>query len=599
MKNYLFIRGQAMTFLNWVRIANISEIPRVKRLFLSMIIISAVFIALFAGNNRAEASNTVVVGPELKSINLGPELDLLEDPGGKLSIDQVASPPLTTQFHSNRASKFTIGATTSAWWVRFKMTAIEREILLRATKPNLDQVDVYIPTSGGQIKYITGDQRPPGGKPIRSRTFVFPVPADYIAGQYIYVRLKSHTSLNLKLQLWSYPAWSNRASLELVIFGLLLGGILIMAIYNFFIYITFEDVTYLYYVLFMATNVLFLTRLFGLSSILIELPTGLTIPLTWLLLGTSYIGSALFSRSFLNSRSMTPRLDKVFLAFAVGAVLVVILGLTKRYHMANTLSHVLSSSAPFAYLTAGTVCFRKGFSAARYYLLAWSMFLGSLLLFVMGGVIIPSTFFTFHAVLLGSVLQAIFLSFALVDRIREVRRERAQLREQKRRLIELSTTDELTGLYNKRWYSSKLSGEIDHSHRLGLPLSLIMIDVDHFKKFNDSHGHATGDTVLAELGRVIINTTRETDIPCRYGGEEFAVILPGSDLKNTLVIAERLRLNFCACRFATPQHGKIGASISLGVSQLTVDDNEGTLFERTDRALYQAKSLGRNRVVNL
>ena len=126
-----------------------------------------------------------------------------------------------------------------------------------------------------------------------------------------------------------------------------------------------------------------------------------------------------------------------------------------------------------------------------------------------------------------------------------------------------------------------------------------MIDVDHFKEFNDSHGHATGDTVLAELGRAMINTTRETDIPCRYGGEEFAVILPGSDLENAQAIAERLLVNFGACRFATPQHGKVGASISLGVSQLTDDDDEDTLFERTDRALYQAKSRGRNRVVCL
>lgn len=588
-----------MTFRSWMRAVHVNGICKVKQLFLAMMMTAAVATALVSGNGLAEAADTVVVGPGLKSIDIGLELDLLEDPEGQWTIDQVISSSLTGQFRSNQASRLALGATASAWWIRFKMTSIDREILLQAAKPNLDQVDVYIPTNGGRISYITGDQRPPGGRPIRSRTFVFPIPADYLSDQYIYVRLKSHTSLNLQLRLWSFPAWSNRTSLELVIFGLLLGGILIMAIYNFFIFITFEDVTYLYYVLFMATNVLFLARLFGLSSILIELPTGLTIPLTWLLLGTSYIGSALFSRSFLNSRSMTPRLDKVFLAFVAGAVLVVLLGLTKRYHMANTLSHVLSSSAPFAYLTAGTVCLRKGFSAARYYLLAWSMFLGSLLLFVMGGVIIPSTFFTFHAVLLGSVLQAIFLSFALVDRIREVRRERAQLREQKRRLIELSTTDELTGLYNKRWYSSKLSGEIDHSHRLGLPLSLMMIDVDHFKKFNDSHGHATGDTVLAELGRVIINTTRETDIPCRYGGEEFAVILPGSDLKNTLVVAERLRVNFGACQFATPRHGKIGASISLGVSQLTVDDNEGTLFERTDRALYQAKSKGRNRVVTL
>lgn len=571
----------------------------VKRLSRVLVLLGFGLPALILANGPALGSDAAPLGPPTDRADLGPELELLEDPEGRLTYGQATVQPWKDRFRPNRRAKLSLGFSTSAWWVRFRIAESNRPRVLRVAKANLDEVDIYIPTARGLEKYITGDRRPAGGRPIRSRTFVFPIPSDYLAGEFIHLRLKSHTSLNLKVQLRSFSNWSSRASQELVIFSLLLGSILVLVIYNFFIYVTLRDSTYLYYVIFMLGVAIFSFRLYGLSSVLVDLPHRLVVPLTWLTLGVGQLGGILFSRRFLNTKVNAPLVDKLILIAGAAAVLVIILGLTEQYYAANLLNHYGGGLTCLIFISAGIVCYRRGFHAARYYLWAWTLFMISLLFFVMGGVLIPSTFFTFHAVLVGTVFQAIFLSFALADRIRGLRRERAQLREQKQRLTELSIRDELTGLYNKRCYSSRLSSEMEHARRLDLDLSLVMIDVDHFKDFNDTHGHAAGDVVLAELGQVVLRTTRETDIPCRYGGEEFAVILPGSDLEGAGAIAERLRSRFERLRFPTPEHGRVGSTISLGVTQLIDDDDEKTLFDRADQALYQAKEQGRNKVISL
>jgi diguanylate cyclase (GGDEF)-like protein len=171
------------------------------------------------------------------------------------------------------------------------------------------------------------------------------------------------------------------------------------------------------------------------------------------------------------------------------------------------------------------------------------------------------------------------------------------LREKERRLTELSITDELTGLYNRRWFSSKINSEMDHARRLGRPLSLVVVDVDHFKKFNDTYGHAQGDNVLAELGKTIFDTVRLYDIPCRYGGEEFVIILPGASENDAFSVAERLRKSFARKKIAVPGRSPIGATISIGVAQMGNEESADSFFQRADDALYRAKHGGRNQVV--
>jgi diguanylate cyclase (GGDEF)-like protein len=158
-----------------------------------------------------------------------------------------------------------------------------------------------------------------------------------------------------------------------------------------------------------------------------------------------------------------------------------------------------------------------------------------------------------------------------------------------------SITDSLTGLYNVRYLHSVLEREIENSPETGSPLSLVMADVDDFKKFNDTWGHKQGDQVLKKMGTILRGSAREKDSPCRYGGEEFAVVLPDTALEEAVDVAERMRTRFE--NNAEQDERMQGITVSIGVAQYRASESADHLIERADRALYRAKHLGKNRVV--
>jgi diguanylate cyclase (GGDEF)-like protein len=161
----------------------------------------------------------------------------------------------------------------------------------------------------------------------------------------------------------------------------------------------------------------------------------------------------------------------------------------------------------------------------------------------------------------------------------------------------MATTDGLTGLLNHRLFQEKLSGEFKRLNRLSDPLSLLLADIDHFKKVNDTYGHPAGDLVLRGVSAVIRETIRDIDIPARYGGEEFAVILPGTDAEGAQKMAERLRRAVMAKTFtADGKSLKVTVSIGIATSPENAETKEG-LIEKADQALYEAKHNGRNMAV--
>ncbi len=176
-------------------------------------------------------------------------------------------------------------------------------------------------------------------------------------------------------------------------------------------------------------------------------------------------------------------------------------------------------------------------------------------------------------------------------------RHEQQLEEYQRRLenhltmiSEQNVTDPLTGLRNRRAFLDRLDEESDRAARYGTPLSLVMIDVDHFKTLNDTRGHVEGDGALREIGETISAHSRSTDLVARYGGEEFVVILPGEDIDGAAVLAERFRRSV--------EHAEWGGhrlTISLGVATMACGGAE-ELIRHADAAMYRAKAAGRNRV---
>jgi diguanylate cyclase (GGDEF)-like protein len=186
------------------------------------------------------------------------------------------------------------------------------------------------------------------------------------------------------------------------------------------------------------------------------------------------------------------------------------------------------------------------------------------------------------------------------DELAAMQRELATLLERLRRqneaLEQLSITDELTGLANRRHLFDQLAHEIQRSRRYDTPLSVILIDIDHFKRINDTWGHSAGDAVLRTAAGVFRASSRETDVVARYGGEEFALLLPETALDGALTRAEALRAQVATTDTTLTNDGALRITVSLGVAALCPGENAEELMQRTDAALYVAKRKGRNRV---
>lgn len=188
------------------------------------------------------------------------------------------------------------------------------------------------------------------------------------------------------------------------------------------------------------------------------------------------------------------------------------------------------------------------------------------------------------------------LSESQIKALQALSRQVTALLEMRRLVSELeviSTTDALTGLRNRRAFDAKLLEEHQRNARSRQPFSLLLLDVDHFKSYNDTFGHQAGDDVLGEIARILQYTVRSYDMAARYGGEEFAVILPDTDKPGAMELAERLRL---AIERAEWLNRKI--TVSVGVATLGFGQSIPALIEEADRALYTAKERGRNRVVD-
>ncbi|MBI9084360.1 MAG: GGDEF domain-containing protein [Desulfobacterales bacterium] len=175
--------------------------------------------------------------------------------------------------------------------------------------------------------------------------------------------------------------------------------------------------------------------------------------------------------------------------------------------------------------------------------------------------------------------------------------EVARLRQRCRELEEMCQTDALTGFYNYRFLMDTLEREMERTRRTGLPTGLIMLDLDHFKRINDTYGHETGNDVLVHVAEQLKISIRRIDLPCRYGGEEFLVILPATRLQAALMTAERIRRDLHGAP-AVVGDTRIQVTASFGVDAYGVEDalTGHELIQRVDRLVFNAKSDGRNRI---
>lgn len=236
-----------------------------------------------------------------------------------------------------------------------------------------------------------------------------------------------------------------------------------------------------------------------------------------------------------------------------------------------------------------------------FYTIAWGLHLGIIILYILGAAEVAETHIRNGHIMFGSIFEMLILTFALGYRFTSILKEKEVIEQQvfqvlrrEDSLVQLSYRDSLTGAYNRRKFDEVLSQELKTSEEDGTSFSLILIDIDHFKDVNDQYGHETGDKVLKEFTKVISHFIRKSDTFCRFGGEEFSLIVDSGEISDAESLAEKIRQELENMQLLEQ---KISMTISCGVTVYKMGDSVSSILKRADEALYKAKNDGRNKVV--
>lgn len=526
---------------------------------------------------------------------------------GTYDFATISSPAGADKFQPCPQDAISLGISKSVFWIRFLLPPADLQNgtpkrVLQLGNPNISKIDLYIPVYEGKTDAIIYREKHVGAafsstpRDIWDADWIFPIPRHYAEGQYVYLQLNSISSLRLPVQVWQENTFLQEAFFKNISYGIFYGVLIAMFLYNLFIVFVLRDKTYLYYVLYLFFMFLYQFDAHGHLKLLLSMDYGLYNSLFWLYLAGGFVFAILFTASFLQvhkEEAIWPTLIKILLAAATLQGIVGALGYTLA---ANLLANSLGLLAPLSFMALATFRFCQGFHPAMYYLLAW----GSLSLGIIIWIMTPYRILGSNVLMFTTATEAIFLSLALSDRFKMLRLKELALTQHVHYYRDLSLTDELTGLYNRRYLKKKMHQEIGDAQRQGKNLALIVVDIDFFKKYNDSYGHWQGDQVLVRFSEVLLNVLDDAhQTAFRFGGEEFVILLPGAEDDDAAAIAERIRSDFEGQNFSPSANHFVHVTISAGLAILKNSDTEESFFQRADKALYQAKAAGRNQVVCL
>ena len=456
----------------------------------------------------------------------------------------------------------------------------------------LDKIDLYFLVDNELKRHVSaGDNWPFKHRQYNDRFIV--VPYEYTSDiTDVYIRIETEDPLIIPLYLYNNDELVNAKVSDGYIYGLIYGFLLALLAYNALLAFSLKSRRYLFYAQYLCFFLLMNASYTGHAYKWFWPESSLwqqwSNPILMLLF---VISGLLFAMRFLGSRIHLPKLHKVITAYCSVLTLIAAACVLLGTNVA-LLYTAFIAIIPFSVLmiVSGAVALLSGMKAARYFLAAtiFATLGAAYTSFTVSGVLAYSDL-GFHAVEIGMLIEAVLFALALSHQFKISQ-------EDKVRAEKLADIDQLTGLYNRRGFDKILSPIFSTAQRNDRKLSVLLLDIDHFKMINDQYGHLAGDKVITNLSALLLEEARTGDVVARWGGEEFILLLPETDSSEAFSLAERLVRRSADLTLLFEQQ-EILFTVSIGVASLVNDDKSFLqLLDKADHALYSAKESGRNRV---
>ena len=580
--------------------------------------------------SASAAENRVLIGPSLSNLDLSPHIGYSVDPDGRADASSMFQAAAQGKFRPLPDGNATFGFREGAFWFHarlFNDGNAEERWLLVLQYSLLDNVDVYMRYPDGRVDHLaSGDKLPFSARAIRYRQPNFWLNLPQRTEVELLVRAQSESSMQAPLRIYTFGSFAEMERDAQIGIGLYDGILLALFFYNMVLWLSLRDSSHFWYMCHLAGFGLVLFCLNGLAFEYLwpgsPWLANHAIPLS---MAFSQMAMHQFARLFLDLKQRWPLGDRISLAFIGFYALVGVSSLWVSYRTSVQLGTYGVFPGVLAVLYQAFHAIRRGYRPAQLFLAAWTMLLlGTAMYASVSFGVLQKNFLTEYGIQIGSAMEMILLSFALAYRYANLRSENEKVvreandqleRNVSRRTAELSTAleqlaeansrlresnrrDVLTGMFNRRHFRDVFEQMLQHALDTRQPISLLLIDLDHFKQVNDEFGHLAGDECLRMLARNLNDSlSPEVAVLARYGGEEFVVVLPGVSSGRVAEIAERVRQHIASLpvRYAGKE---IRMTASIGVCNVITGSpiHADEVLRQADDALYSAKHAGRNRV---
>lgn len=523
----------------------------------------------------------------------------IELPNQAYTLNDILQKSKQNLFSPLNKYQSNFGFTNNIFWIKVNiqnLSSKENKLVLELKYPSIDYIDIYeLKNNLFTLKKELGDLR------VYDKNTFMPNPHYRFSilpkeKKVFFIRIQSTGSLNLGLSVQDTHNYNISSSTQMKWLSFYFGAVFIMLMYNFIIYLIIRNRSFLYYVLFHMCYTLFALGLTGISFELFWPDTPVInkyiLPIAMALTGAF---SLLFTVHFLDIKNISTKLYKfiytlVFISFFF-SLLPWLIGYSISVQVISFMSFFIVISL---FIISFYLVFSKKNKNALFYLIAWSFFLTGVAVAHLSNIgLLPSTIYTRFSSQIGSFFELLLLSIGLAYYYNRLRKEHIELTYTNDTLLALSHTDMLTKSYNRRYFYDKVMQCLITNKQQEHDVALLMLDLDHFKNINDTYGHDTGDKVLISFVNTCKSIIREEDTFARFGGEEFVLFLPDTSREVAIEMAQKINNATQTMDIDTKQN--ITVTVSIGISYNTFDLER--LLDEADKALYQAKSLGRNTFV--